>query len=72
MALDKIRKANKKAKRQQKRRVVKAHVTKQRTATKIKQKRARKMIAEGRREFHAKRRADKNYLSALETEILNG
>lgn len=69
MALTKIRQANKKARREQKRKTVRGETRLQRDRLAVRQRRTRKLIAQGRKEFHAKRRAEKAYIEGLEGEI---
>lgn len=71
MALDKIRKANKKARHEHKRKLVRADIGHTKQQKKVQRKRARDMFIQGRKEYQAKRRADKAYLAALEAELAN-
>lgn len=69
MALNKIRKANKKARREQKRSKVRLEIGRRRQDSRVRQKRARAMFEQGRREFQAKRRAEKDYVNDLAAEL---
>lgn len=70
MALTKIKLANKKAKREQKRRALRAEIAKDRRAMKIRNKRMRKMMIAGRREDLKRREGQKQYIKQLEGEVL--
>jgi hypothetical protein len=69
MALSKIKLANKKSKRSQKRKIVQVKIRRKRDESKIRTKRAREVFLQGRREHQAKRQANKTYLETLEEEI---
>lgn len=69
MALTKIRLANKKARHEHKRKAVQLKTARQRTITKLRQKRMRQIMAEGRRESRAKRRAELDYINELAEEL---
>jgi hypothetical protein len=71
MALDKLRLANKKARREHKRRQVRALATHKRRDNKVRAKRAREIFLQGRKEYQAKRRANQAYVDSLETELAN-
>ncbi len=63
--------ANKKALHEYKRRQVRNNIAKHRQHNKVRQKRARELFIQGRKEYQTKRRADKNYIDQLEKEISN-
>lgn len=69
MALDNIRLANKKAKREAKRKNIRNGASTDRQKNRIRQRRMRKMMVQGRREYLQKRRDDKSYIDQLEAEI---
>lgn len=71
MALTKIRQANKKAARELKRKAVRAHAAGISLDRRIRKRRARKMLAQGRKEWRAKRRAEREYVKGLEAEVQN-
>lgn len=69
MALSKIRLANKKAARELRRKAVRDIAAHKRANAKVRQKRTRKMMIQGRKDYLAKRRFDADYINKLETEI---
>lgn len=71
MSLTKIRLANKRAKREARRKAHHAEFVRAKKALKIRNKRMRKMMVEGRRQDLQKRRAATAYAEQLETEVVN-
>lgn len=67
--LSKIKQANKKARREQRRRNIRASSEETRRKNKIRQKRMRKMIIQGRREELRARREQIGYVARLEAEL---
>lgn len=72
MALSKIRLANKKARRESRRKGVRSTGARQRTADKVRKGRMRKMMAQGQQEHKAARRGELDYINRLEAELGNG
>ena len=70
MALTKIRFANKKAKREQKRKAHHAQFVKEKHDMKIRNKRMRKMMVAGRREHLARKAEHIKYVKQLEGEVI--
>lgn len=72
MALSEIKLANKKARREAKRRKNHARYIAQKEHTKVRNKRMRKMMIEGRREHLKRQREATNYVADLAEEINGG
>lgn len=70
MALTKIRQANKKYRHEARRRKRQAELRETARQNKIIQKRTRKMMLEGRKEFNAKRRDELEYVDKLTAEVI--
>lgn len=71
MALSKIRLANKRARHEFRRKNHHERFVKETRAVKIRNKRMRKMMEEGRREHLAKRRGELKYIKELESEVMD-
>lgn len=71
MALDKIKFANKKQKHEHRRAIIRSKIMGCKQHAKVRRKRVREMFIQGRREYIAKRAADKSYIAQLESEIEN-
>lgn len=71
MALDNIRQANKKARREAKRKQIRDKISGSRQMNKVRRLRTRKMFLQGQREFNAKRKAEKSYIEQLTSEVEN-
>jgi hypothetical protein len=71
MPLSKVRAAEKKARHEHKRQVIRNKIARKRGHVKVSRKRAREMFIKGRKEYQAKRAADKDYVANLEAEIKN-
>lgn len=67
--MNKIKLANKRYKREQKRRAKRDLIASQRQARKIQRQRTRKMMIEGRRETIRARRENLDYVKNLEAEL---
>lgn len=70
MALTKIRLANKKAKREARRKMHHSQYTKETHMVKVRNKRMRKLAIQGRKEHLAKRRQELAYVKQLESEVV--
>lgn len=70
--MDKLRLANKKNRRQQKRKLHRSRLLKQQQAIKVRNKRMRKMMIQGRKEDLATRRGHVDYVKQLESEVMDG
>lgn len=71
MSLEKMVYASKKARREHKRQQKRNNIAKHREHNRIRRKRAQDMFIQGRKEYQAKRRADKDYIDQLERELSN-
>jgi len=69
MTLSKIKFANKKAKREKLRQQKRDKARIEKGQTKIRNKRMRKMMIQGRKEHLAQRAREKNYIDELEAEL---
>ncbi len=69
MTLSKIKKANKKYRREARRKAKQAQVRADNRDMSIRYRRSRKILAQGQKEYQERRRADKNYIDQLASEI---
>jgi hypothetical protein len=69
MPLSKLKLANKKARRESRRKQVRAVGRSKKRDDKFRRKRIHKLMIEGRKEHNAKRAAEKNYIKNLEAQI---
>lgn len=70
MALSKIKKANKKHRREMARRKRRAQVGEISRQSRVKQKRMRQLFIQGKKEHQAQRRSEKSYVDNLTEEVL--
>ena len=69
MALTKIKKANKKHRREQRRKAKRSLVVAVSREQSIRYKRSRKILVQGQKEYNEKRRAARNYVDELASEL---
>lgn len=72
MALTQIRKANKKYKREHRRKQIQKQRAEERKLERVRNRRTAKMMVQGRKEHLAKRRSELSYVNDLQEEIENG